>query len=103
MAGMTETTSARQDILNSAPSSELILGGWISEFLTLYFPAGLVANMPTYVAIIATFVIVRQRNSIEMLAGEWTVAKLTYGALLFASAMYFMLAAKSTVFLYFNF
>jgi len=103
MAGLTEVAAARKDILNSAPASEIALGGWLSESLLRIFPAGFVAYAATFLAIIAAFAIVRQKNSVELLAGEWTSSKVAYGALVFASAMYFMLAAKSSVFLYFNF
>jgi D-alanyl-lipoteichoic acid acyltransferase DltB (MBOAT superfamily) len=103
MAGLSETSAARHDILNSAPASEIALGGWLSEYLLRLFPAGFVAYAATFVAIVAAFVIVHQKNSVEMLASQWSRTKVAYGALLFSSAMYFMLAAKSTAFLYFNF
>jgi len=68
-----------------------------------YLPASLVGQTPTFLAIIAAFVIIRQKNAIEMANGRIGIHKLVYGILLFSVAMYFTLAATSTVFLYFNF
>jgi hypothetical protein len=101
--GMTDVRSAIGHTAAAVATSDLASGGWLSDVLLQYLPASLVGQTPTFLAIIAAFVIIRQKNAIEMANGRIGIHKLVYGILLFSVAMYFTLAATSTVFLYFNF
>ncbi len=66
-------------------------------------PASLMGSIPMYPSIIVAFVIIAQKNLIEMLNGTMNLQKLIYGATTFAVAMCFMFAATTSVLLYFNF
>jgi hypothetical protein len=66
-------------------------------------PGGLVPLAPTYLAIILAFVIVFQKNSMEISLGRLSTPKLLLGAIMLCTSIYFTIASKSTVFLYFNF
>lgn len=87
----------------TAVAADLAWGGWLADNLLQFMPAGLVGQMPTYLAIMAAFVLIAQKNAMEIASGAIGVKKLIYGAVLFSVAMYFTLAATSSVFLYFNF
>ena len=87
----------------STPVSDLAWGGWLSDILLNFLPISLVGQTPVYLAIIIAFVVIRQKNSLEMASGSIGAKKLIYGAALFSVAMYLTLAATSSVFLYFNF
>jgi len=101
--GMIDVRSAIGQTTAAVATSDLAWGGWLSDVLLQYLPASLVGQTPTFLAIIAAFVIIHQKNAIEMANGRIGIHKLIYGILLFSVAMYFTLAATSTVFLYFNF
>ena len=101
--GMVDVRSALAQSVAAIPTSGLAWGGWLSDVLLGFLPPGLVAHAPTYVAIVAAFFLVSQKNSLEISSGTLGSAKTGAGALLFCTAMYFSLAATSTVFLYFNF
>jgi len=101
--GMIDFGSAFGNPVGQIPTSDLAWGGWLSDDLLKMLPAGLVAVVFIYFAIILAFVVVGQKNSIEMASGKVGTNKLIYSALLFLLAMYFMLATTSSVFLYFNF
>jgi alginate O-acetyltransferase complex protein AlgI len=103
LRGMIDFRSAFGQTVASIPTSDLAWGGWMSDILLTLLPIGLAGQIPTYLAIVAAFFTVTQKNSIEMASGAIGTKKLIYGALLFSVAMYFMLAATSSVFLYFNF
>lgn len=85
------------------PTSDLAWGGWLSDILLQLMPPSLVGQVPTYLALIAAFMLIGQKNSIEMASGVIGPSKLLFGIILFTTAMYFMLAATSSIFLYFNF
>jgi alginate O-acetyltransferase complex protein AlgI len=59
--------------------------------------------VPTCLAIVAAFLMIAQRNSMEIATRPLGTGKLIYGALLMSVAMYFTLATTSSMFLYFNF
>lgn len=85
------------------PTSHLAWAGALSDTLMKSFPASFFWHMPAYLAIIAAFVMISQRNSMEIANGPLDTRKLVYGAILMSVAMYFTLATTSSVFLYFNF
>ncbi|MDH4584236.1 MBOAT family protein [Pseudomonas sp. BN415] len=101
--GMADIDSAFGQIPSGLKTSELAWGGWLSDILLRLLPTGLVAQAATYLAIVIAFIIVFQRNSMEIASGKLSFKLTMYGAVLFSVAMYFTLAATSSVFLYFNF
>ena len=103
IGGMIDFRSAFGNAANSTPVSDLAWAGWMSDLALHIFPASLVGLFPVYLMIIVAFVIVTQKNSIEMVNSSIGTWKLVYGATLFTVAMYFTLAATSSIFLYFTF
>ncbi|CAI8751434.1 MBOAT family O-acyltransferase [Pseudomonas sp. IT-P294] len=103
LGGMIDLRSAFGHTSASLPTSDLAWGGWLSDLALQVTPASLVGQIPTYIAIIAAFIIIAQKNSMEMASGTIGRRRLTYSAALFSVAMCFTLAATSSVFLYFNF
>ncbi|MFS2032470.1 MBOAT family O-acyltransferase [Polaromonas sp. CT11-55] len=67
------------------------------------FLASFLWQIPPYVAIVAAFVIIAQRNSMEIISSPVGTVKLIHAAALLSVGMYFTLATTSSVFLYFNF
>ena len=103
IGGMIDFRSAFENATNSSLVSDLAWGGWLSDLALHIFPASLIGLFPVYMMIIVAFVIVTQKNSIEMVNSSIGTWKLVYGATLFTVAMYFTLAATSSIFLYFTF
>lgn len=103
LGGMIDFRSGFGNAIASTPVSELAWGGWMSDLALSIFPASLVGQFPIYLAVIVAFAITAQQNSIEMASGTIGKWRLIYGAILFSVAMCFMLAATSSVFLYFTF
>jgi alginate O-acetyltransferase complex protein AlgI len=101
--GMIDFRSAFGQNPATIPTSDLAWGGWLSDVLLQFLPASFIGQVPTFIAIFIAFALITQKNSMEMARGIIGTKKLTYGIILFATAMYFMLAATSSVFLYFNF
>jgi hypothetical protein len=103
LRGMVDFRSAFGHTVASTPTADLAWGGWLSDCLMKFMPISLIGQTPVYLAIIVAFVVIRQKNSIEMASGAIGTNKLIFGGVLFSVAMYFTLAATSSVFLYFNF
>ena len=103
LKGMADFSSALDSGLPVASTSDLAWGGWLSDIMLNYLPSGLIGQLPIYLAIAAAFIIIRQRNSMEMAEDALRVRNLVYGAILFSVAMNFTLATTNAVFLYFNF
>ena len=103
LRGMVDLNSVFGHTVASVPTSELAWGGWLSDILLQYMPTTFVGQVPTYLAIVLAFVMIAQKNSMEFASGTIGARKLIFGIGLFSIAMYFMLAATSSVFLYFNF
>jgi alginate O-acetyltransferase complex protein AlgI len=102
--GLTDIRSVFGNTAAPVSTSDVAWGGWLSDTLLKFLPATLIGQIPTYLAIIAAFMIIRRpRNSIDMAKGVLRTNELIYAVFLFSSAMYFTLAATSSVFLYFNF
>lgn len=101
--GMIDINSILGKTAATIPTSDLAWGGWLSDLLLQIMPASLVGQAPIYAAILATFVVIFQKNSMEIACGAIGPRKIGYGAILLSTAMLFMLAATSSVFLYFNF
>jgi len=103
LRGMVDFRSILSHESASIPTYDLAWAGVQSDRLLQILPASLVGQIPTYLAIIAAFVMIAQKNSMEMASGYLGVNKLIFGAMLLSVAMYYTLAATSSVFLYFNF
>lgn len=101
--GMFDVSSVFDHTISSTPVSDLAWGGWLSDTALMIMPASLIGQLPIYIAIIAAFITIAQKNSLEMASGTIGKWRLAYGGALLAVAMHFMLAATSSVFLYFNF
>lgn len=87
----------------SVPVSDLAWGGWLSDVLLSIFPAGAVGQAPVFLAIIIAFILIAQKNSMEMMGQEMGQWRLVFSIVICLVAVCFMLAATSSVFLYFNF
>lgn len=103
LGGMIDFSSIFGKTAAMIPTSHLAWGGWLSDILLQFLPATFIGQAPIYVAIIAAFVLIAQKNSMELASGSIGARKMSYGIVLFSTAMLFMLAATSSVFLYFNF
>jgi alginate O-acetyltransferase complex protein AlgI len=103
LGGMVDFYSIFGNEVVFAPTSDLAWGGWLSDFLIKILPTSLIGQLPVYFAIVAAFVIVQQKNSIEMVNGPINIRRLVYSVGLFSVAMHFTLGQTSSVFLYFNF
>jgi D-alanyl-lipoteichoic acid acyltransferase DltB (MBOAT superfamily) len=103
LRGMVSVRSAFRATAASVSTSDLAWGGYLSDTLLKILPASFIGQIPAYLAILTAFVITTQRNSMELASSCIGTSKLIYGAILFSFAMYFTLAATSSVFLYFNF
>lgn len=101
--GMIDFKSATGEQIASLSTHQLAWGGWLSDILIRYLPAGSIGLIPTYIAIMLAFIMISRKNSMEMANGTIGKWRTLYGAALFSIAMCFSLAATSTVFLYFNF
>jgi len=103
LRGMIDLHSIFGQTIASIPTSGLASWGWLSDVLLLFLPSGFVPHIAAYLAILAAFVIIRQKNALELSSGALGTVKLLSGALLLCVALYFTLATTSPVFLYFNF
>lgn len=103
LRGMVDFRSVMGHNAALIPTSDLAWGGWFSDVLLKFMPGSFIGQAPTYLAIFIAFVLITQKNSMEMTSGAIGFSKLIYGITLFVMAMYFMLAATSSIFLYFNF
>jgi hypothetical protein len=101
--GMVDFHSILSHESATIPTYDLAWAGVQADKLLQILPASLVGQIPTYLAIIVGFVMIAQKNSMEMASGTIGVKKLIYGGILLSVAMYFTLSATSSVFLYFNF
>jgi len=103
LRGMIDLRSVFGPSADLTPTSHLAWAGALSDTLVNIFPASLFGQIPAYLAIIAAFVMIAQRNSMEIASNPPGTRQLIYGAILMSVAMYFTLATTSSVFLYFNF
>lgn len=101
--GMADINSVFNFPVIAIPSSNLAWGGWLSDYLLRYLPAGLAANVLCFSAIVLALVIIGQKNSFELMTSDLGMAKISGALLLFCIAMYSAMATTSSVFLYFNF
>jgi alginate O-acetyltransferase complex protein AlgI len=103
LQGMVDVRSVSINQAALIPTLDLSWAGvWSDAVLKLPLaPALLMA--PVYLAIVAAFVLIAQKNTMELAAGPLGTHKLVFGTLLLIISLYFCLGATSTVFLYFNF
>ena len=103
LRGMADVRSAFGPGIAAVPTADLAWGGTLSDLLLRIAPNALIGQAPMYLAILIAFAIVSRRNAIELAQGRIGAGRMAFAAVLFAIALYFALAATSTVFLYFNF
>ena len=103
LRGMVDVDSVFGRDLASLPTADLAWGGTLSDLLLRIAPNALVGQAPVYLAILIAFAIISCRNAIELAQGRIGAGRMAFAAVLFSIALYFALAATSTVFLYFNF
>jgi D-alanyl-lipoteichoic acid acyltransferase DltB (MBOAT superfamily) len=85
------------------PTNKFAGGGWLSDYLLTYLPAGVAANVLCFSAIVLAFGIISRKNSFELMVNGLDTAKLFGALVLFCTAMFAALATTGAVFLYFNF
>ena len=103
LRGMVDFSSVLGHTAVVIPVADLAWGGWLSDILLKFMPASFIGQFPIYLAIFATFMLIPQKNSVEMVSETIGMRELAFSIVLSVTAMYFMLAATSSVFLYFNF
>jgi alginate O-acetyltransferase complex protein AlgI len=89
--------------VSAVPTEGIAWAGPMADPLLGHLPSGLVPYLPTYLAIMAAFVLASLRNSQQIAFGHLQTRQMVWGAMAFLIAMYFTLASTSSVFLYFNF
>lgn len=101
--GMADIDSAINLPVLAIPTDSLAWGGWFSDYLLKWLPAGLAANVLCFGAIVLALGVTSRKNSFELMVSGQSMAKLAGAFLLFCIALYSMMITKSTIFLYFNF
>lgn len=103
IGGMVDINSMLDSPVKNIPTINLAWGGWFSDYLLRWLPAGLAANVLCFGAIILALGIISQKNSVELMLSGQSMAKLSGALVLFCIAMYSVMITTSSVFLYFNF
>lgn len=103
--GMADINSVVNLTVSHVPTGSLVWGGWFSDYLLKWLPAGLAANILCFVAILLTLGIISRRNSFELMVdvNSQGAAKFSGALVLFCIAMYSTMVTTSSIFLYFNF
>ena len=101
--GMADIESAINIPVIALPTEKLAWGGWLTDYLLRWLPAGLAANMLCFMAIAFSLGIISQKNSVELMTNDLNSKKLSGAIVLFCIALYSAMITKSTIFLYFNF
>lgn len=78
------------------------LGSYADQLL-IFFPGVMVAHVLPISLIILAFLIISNKNSIEVMNATISNTKIFYMAALFVISVYVMVTSSSSVFLYFNF
>lgn len=103
LAGMVDVGSLFAASGPVPPTADLAWAGRAADPMLAVLPAGVIGHLPALLAFAVAFVLISRRNSMELLQQPLGTARMLQAAAIFAVAMYFMFAATSTVFLYFNF
>lgn len=103
LRGMADIGSISAFSVMDVPTRSLVWGGWLSDRLLDWLPAGLAANVLCYGAIVLTLWIISRKNSFELMTEGQGAIKLSGALLLFCVAMYSTMVTTSSIFLYFNF
>ena len=105
LRGMADINSVFNLTVLHVPTDSLVWGGWFSDYLLRWLPAGLAANVLCFVAVLLTLGIISRKNSFELMidVNEQGTAKFTGALVLFCIAMYSTMVTTSSIFLYFNF
>jgi hypothetical protein len=100
---MVDIHSIYQPLSGAKSILSISWSGWLGDVLLHLFPPSLVSQLPIYLAIIFGFILIFQKNSVAVIQGRITTAKVVICALLFSAALLVSLTQTSSVFLYFNF
>lgn len=104
LGGMVDVGSLFHCNVADIPTKAFAWGGWFSDDLLSALPTGLAANILCYGLMAIAFVVIKQKNSIELMkSGDYGACKVLGALLLFCVALYSTILTKSPVFLYFNF
>lgn len=103
MRGMIDVGSIIHLPVSSIPTQNLAWLGVGADSLLRWLPPGLVANFLCFCVILMAFILISQKNSLELMTANQNLAKLGGGLITFSISMYSMMKSTSTVFLYFNF
>jgi len=101
--GMVDIQSIYQPLIGAKSILNISWSGWLGDLLLHLFPSSLVSQLPIYLAITFGFILIFQKNSVAVIQGRITTAKVLICALLFSAALLVSLTQTSSVFLYFNF
>jgi len=101
--GMFNFSSLTNLTAASISTNHLAWGGWLSDYLLACFPLGIATNFRCYLALALALVIIRQKNSMELMREGVGTKKLYTALILLCIAMYASMMTTSAVFLYFNF
>jgi D-alanyl-lipoteichoic acid acyltransferase DltB (MBOAT superfamily) len=104
LRGMIDFNSIQDLSTDIIPTAKLAWGGTFSDQLLEALPAGMVAHVLPILMIAACVVIIRQKNSFELIAPkEFGITKITGISIITCLALYASIQSRSAVFLYFNF
>ncbi|MBK5551682.1 MBOAT family protein [Pseudomonas sp. TH03] len=102
--GMIDIGSINSVSVDDIPTSNLSWGGHFSDRLIENMPLGLAANLIPLIMIAIAFLIIAQKNAIDLtVKSRFGWPKFTGMLALFSTALYSTIQSTSTVFLYFNF
>ncbi|WP_206360057.1 MBOAT family O-acyltransferase [Vibrio barjaei] len=100
--GMFDISSMLSD-RSSVPASQLSWLGTNVDILSKFIPFGLAANLSAVLLIMLSFIIIAQKNSVELIGDKLTNTKLLLCGVMFSLSVYMIVTSTSSVFLYFNF
>jgi hypothetical protein len=101
--GMVDIQSIYQPLVGAKSILSISWSGWLGDVLLQLLPASFVSQLPIYLAITFGFILIFQKNSVDVIQGRITTGKVLICALLFSLALLVSLTQTSSVFLYFNF
>ncbi len=72
LRGMVDIDSLLNFPVKAIPTNDLAWGGWFSDYLLKWLPAGLAANVLCFIAIGIALAIISQKSSYELMKSEIT-------------------------------
>lgn len=100
LRGMTDIGSLLHPDINAIPVHDLAWAGPLSDVFVAVYPG----NLLCLIAIILAFIVIAQKNAIEMLRAQGSMTvKMVYAYLLMCIGIYTTMVSASPAFLYYNF